>query len=293
MITFNPEKILVPTDFSAVSKNAIQIACNIALTCKSKIYLLHVHHSENFIKAIFENSEEHASVHKKLRQQLIELSESVLAKHNLSAEIIIKDGSPKKEITATAQEIDAGLIVMGTHGYSPLEELFIGSNTLKVIANAPCPVIASSVAPKTGAIKNILLPIDTSIHARQKVKFAIEYAKTFGATIHAVGLLTGSEEQHEGSLNVMLSQIKKIAGSNAVNIEAKVLKDVSNRAETTVGYADQNNIDVIIITADQDAEISGLFIGPYKQQILHYSKIPVIIIQPKNLSENTNMIMFG
>ena len=59
--------------------------------------------------------------------------------------------------------------------------------------------------------------------------------------------------------------------------------NVKNRATATVNYCEKNGGDLVIIMTDQDAELSGFFLGPYSQQIIHLSKVPVIAIKPKDL----------
>ena len=60
----------------------------------------------------------------------------------LSRVIIVRFGNPAREITALAHRIGADLIVMGTHGRSTIARLLHGSIAEKVIARAPCPVLA-------------------------------------------------------------------------------------------------------------------------------------------------------
>ncbi len=294
MTEFNPSKILIPTDFSEISLLAIEQAGFLAKENKSELVLLHVHHEPNLIKTIFTPSEtaRQAELEQSMTAEMEKVKANVLANYGVKADTIIKHGNPKKEIINVAKEINATLIIMGTHGYGRLEELFIGSNTLKVITDAPCPIMATSHHAKKTGFTKIVLPIDTSMHARQKVKFAIQFAKKFDATIHALALLTSSESHHEPSLNVMLNQVKKFAAESNVKVISKVKTNVSNRAQTTIDYVNEIDAELIIITADQDAEISQIYLGPYKQQILHISPVPVITIQPKNVSATT-MVMFG
>jgi nucleotide-binding universal stress UspA family protein len=294
MTEFNPSKILIPIDFSEISLLAIEQGGFLAKENKAEIILLHVHHEPNVIKTIFTPSE--TARQKELEQnthlEMEKVKESLFTNYGVVAQIIVRSGNPKKEIINVANEINATLIIMGTHGYGRLEEIFIGSNTLKVITNAPCPIMATSYPAKKTGFTKIVLPIDTSMHARQKVKFAIQFAKKFDATIHAVALLTASESHHEPSLNVMLNQVKKFAAESHVKVISEVKTNVSNRAQTTIDYVNEIEAELIIITADQDAEISQIYLGPYKQQILHISPIPVITIQPKSVSATT-LVMFG
>ena len=70
---------------------------------------------------------------------------------------------------------------------------------------------------------------------------------------------------------------------NIVKIESEILSNVSNRANATVKFVEKVGGDVIVIMTDQDAELSGFFLGPYSQQVIHLSKVPVIAIKPLDL----------
>lgn len=57
---------------------------------------------------------------------------------------------PATEIIAVAQQLDAGLIVVGSRGLSPVERLFLGSVSDRVLWHAPCSVLVCRTAPERG-----------------------------------------------------------------------------------------------------------------------------------------------
>jgi nucleotide-binding universal stress UspA family protein len=131
--------------------------------------------------------------------------------------------------------------------------------------------------------KRIILPIDNTVNSRQKVNFAIEFAKKFNAELHTIALVSHGEERDKPTMELVLHQIQTLAKEKSVTIRSEVLSNVKNRATSTVNYAEKNQGDLIIIMTDQDAELSSFFLGPYSQQIIHLSKVPVIAIKPKDL----------
>jgi nucleotide-binding universal stress UspA family protein len=84
-------------------------------------------------------------------------------------------------------------------------------------------------------------------------------------------------------MELILHQIKVLAKEKNVKIESEILSNVSNRANATVKFVEKVSGDVIVIMTDQDAELSGFFLGPYSQQVIHLSKVPVIAIKPLDL----------
>lgn len=283
MIHFNPSKILIPVDFSDTSMLAIKHGAFTAQLAKGNVYLLHVINIQFFSSEMFlptVNVSNQMDFEKIAQEKLLQLADQVKKEYGVNVECITKIGSPNREITDIAKEIGATLIVMGTHGYTAMEELVIGSTALKVITKAPCPTMAMNSDADHKGFNKIMLPIDTSAHSRQKVNYAMELAKKFSASVHAVALLDSGEETEKPAMELILHQIDTIAKKEGVSYHHDVVSKVKNRATATVEYSAKIGADLVIIMTDQDAELSGFFLGPYSQQVIHLSKVPVICIRP-------------
>ncbi|MBL7932601.1 MAG: universal stress protein [Bacteroidia bacterium] len=284
MIHFNPSRILIPVDFSETSLLAIKHGAFIAQFTKADLSLLHVVNIPYISQDLFlptVNLEDQSNMERKAMQKLLELCQDIKNEYGVNTESIIKVGSPNREICDVAKEVKASLIIMGTHGYSPIQEILIGSTALKVITNAPCPTMAMSSTASHKGYNNILMPFDTTATSRHKVNFTLEFAKKFNATVHSVALL--DDEDDRGAMEVILKQVDDLAKEKGVKTTSEILSNVKNRATATVTAAEQKGADLLVIMTDQDAELSGLFLGPYSQQILHLSKVPVIAIRPADL----------
>jgi nucleotide-binding universal stress UspA family protein len=296
MIHFKSTNILIPVDFSDTSLLAIKHAAFLAKYTKGDVHLLHVINKVYEHYAVVEqpmhldNPEKYET---SASNKLNELADNIRKEYGVSVNTIVALGNPTKEIISTSQDIKADLIVMGTHGYSPLEELMIGSNTLKVITKSACPVMTMSSTARKLGYNNILIPIDTSGHSRQKVHYTIEVAKAFSAHVHVVGILGKDDDNEDDGMVVVMNQIKKIANEKNVVCSTEILKDVRNRAEATIVHADKVNADLIVIMTDQDAEISGFFLGPYSQQVIHRAKVPVIAVTPEPHDDDTDVSPFS
>ena len=93
-------------------------------------------------------------------------------------------------------------------------------------------------------------------------------------------------------MELILHQIETIAAKENVTFHHDVVSNVKNRATSTVNYVNKINADLIVIMTDQDAELSGFFLGPYSQQVIHLSKVPVICIRP-TISDTDISILSG
>ncbi len=296
MIHFRSRKILIPIDFSETSMLAIKHGAFMAKYTKGDVYLVHIINAHYLSQNVFLPTlqlEDKAEYEKKVEVRLSELSAQIARDYEVTVTPVVKIGNPTHEVNNVAKEISADLIVMGTHGYSPLEELVIGGTAMKVITRSHCPTMAmSSEATRLGYSK-IILPIDNSAHTRQKVNYALELAKEFSAHVYALGLLDKDEEHKRGVMDVILNQIEHLAKEKKVLFSKEVISNVKNRATTTVQFSEKVGGDLMVIMTDQDAELSGFFLGPFAQQVIHLSKIPTIAIKPEEHPENISFSLLS
>ena len=139
----NFKKILVPIDFSPMSKQALQYAVRFAEQFGCKIVLLHVIEPVTAIAGaplavdIFPEAEEETIA--------AEAELACLAagsrKHANSFISVVRIGHAPNEITKAAKELDVDLIMIATHGYTSWRHLCIGSTAERVVRTAPCCVL--------------------------------------------------------------------------------------------------------------------------------------------------------
>ncbi len=297
MINLNTKKIIVTTDFSDTSLLAINHGAVIAKQTNGEVFLVHIIHKHWETFNVFSPSvtvESIESASEAVQRKLEELAANMRQEFGVTVTTVINTGNPTSEIVKYAKEINAGLIVMGTHGYTAWEDLTVGSNALKVITKSACPVMTMSEhTSKIGGYKNIVLPIDNSSHSRQKVVLTLELAKHFGAHVSIVGVLGSDEPEEKGDLEVMLRQVEDACKDKDLTHTVKLLSNIKNRAVAIVDYCNRIKGDLITIMTDQDAEVSGFFLGPFALQVIHHAKVPVISIKPEEHPENASWTMLS
>ncbi|HPL62215.1 MAG TPA: universal stress protein [Syntrophales bacterium] len=141
---FSPKHILVPSDFSAHSDQALSLARDIALQFHSKIHLLHVI-DEKIQQCAVDycldigtverfRSEARDVSGKKLREALDRIGDGI------EVAIEVREGSPHEEIAKVQHEKGIDLVVIGSRGKSGIRG-HVGSVTEKVMRLAGCPVL--------------------------------------------------------------------------------------------------------------------------------------------------------
>jgi universal stress protein A len=142
------KKIILATDFSDISKNASSHALLLAKNYKAELKALHVFDSSAWnipshdylaIDMVVEGQEE-------ARQRGIKALKELAESFDLEVETIFKEGDPGHEIIRVAKELNADLIVLGTHGYTGWKRFTLGSVAELVVRHAPCAVL--TIRPK-------------------------------------------------------------------------------------------------------------------------------------------------
>lgn len=146
-----PKKILVCTDFSENSLPARQCAVEWAKAFKAELAILHVVNSRFFGYPSFTDRvpEEMALIQKHIEEGVQEELDSIaneFRKELSKVHAHSRAGAPADEIIRFADEESADLIIMGTHGWTGVRHLILGSTAENVVRTAKCPVL--SVRPK-------------------------------------------------------------------------------------------------------------------------------------------------
>lgn len=274
--------ILSAIDFSDCSINALEHAISIARASKSNVLMLWVN-NPNTTKTILSSD---------LSDDLLEEVEHqftrLIAKYSpelpdSKIDYIIREGKVYKEVVNQARESDAWLIIAGTHGSSGFEELWIGSNANRIVQAASCPVITirSGIAIER-RLDKIVMPIDSSPETRQKVPFTCDLAAMFGAEVHILTIFTTSIQEVRSYIRSYSKQAADYFTKNGVKYHIEEV-ETDNISTVTLEYAQKIDANLISIMTEQEKSATNLFLGPYAQQMVHHSPLPVLSIHPREI----------
>ena len=274
--------IISAIDFSDCSINALEHALSIAKKSKSNLLMLWVN-NPNTTKTIL-SSDLSDDLLEEVEHQFLrlitkyrdELPESKI-------DFIIREGKVYKEIVSQATESEAWLIVAGTHGSSGFEEFWIGSNANRIVTASPCPVITIRAGVNVGRnLAKIVAPIDSSMETRQKIPYVSDLALMFDAEVHLLTLFTTTVENVRRTIRSYTKQAVKYLKEHEVKY-VNVEMDSENISTSAVEYAQSVDANLIAIMTEQEKSAANLWLGPYAQQMVHHSPIPVLSIHPKEL----------
>lgn len=285
------KRILIPFDFSETAELSLEHAVFMAKLMKADIYLLHIVETTTFPSSIahafsgFEKKIEEAS-----NEKLNELSRKLHTEHGVQVHIITDVGKIYKRIVQTAKQAHIDVIVMGTHGTSG-SSYIIGSNTTRVVQEAPCPVISVQTHARKVGFTKLALPIDDSPESRQKVNIAMEVAKAYSAQVIVLGLMRNGNEDYQRKFRIKIDQVEDFLANHGVSNESMIIQG-EDLAKMTLKASAQVEADLIIIMTEQETGIAGLLLGSYASKVINNSQIPVMTVRPAEVDPDRITVTF-
>ena len=269
------KKILVPTDFSPHANNALKAAAKIASKCQAEILLLHIlelpQQGSDSINVgaeipevmFFKNAAEN---------RLIELAQSEILK-GLSVSTALKLDRTSLGVTKTAITNDIDLIIMGSHGASGFKELFIGSNTEKVVRTSDVPVLVIKEEIEDFTISDFIFASDFSDGMKEPFLKVQEFNKIFGSKLHLLMVNTPNnfkpthiaEEIFEDFLKDVTDKEYDLSIYNDLTIEKGILN-----------FSKKINADLIGISTHGRKGLAHFFNGSISEDLVNHSSKSVM-----------------
>jgi nucleotide-binding universal stress UspA family protein len=140
------ERILVPTDGSAATHEAIEHAVDLAAEHGATIHALYVVNSASFASLPVESSWENvASLLDEEGAAALDDVEKIASERGVPVERVLIEGNPSREIVRYGENENCDLVVMGTHGRGGIDRLLLGSVAEKVVRSSSVPVLTVRV----------------------------------------------------------------------------------------------------------------------------------------------------
>ncbi|MDY0781402.1 universal stress protein [Tenacibaculum sp. IB213877] len=275
------KKIIVPVDFSDHSEKALQTAASIAKKHNSEILVVHMLELSNAVITQSQSyAQEETAFYLKIAEKKFKdfLNKDYL--QGLKVTPIVKHYKIFSELNELARDENATLIVMGSHGVSGLKEIFVGSNTEKVVRNSSVPVLVTKGKSVVTDFSKALFGCDFSDDDIAPYQKAKEFLGKLNCKLHLLhvntpyGKFRSSKEMRE-------KVAKFLAKANETDI---TFNDVVYASDYTVEkgileYAHQQSIDLIVMATHGRKGLSHFFEGSISEDLVNHSNIPVLTIK--------------
>lgn len=276
------KKILVPTDFSKYANNALKIAFQVAKKTGAHVMVMHVTPSADDTLLAPDRTEAETELEEKYFSHLHDLAtkniQQLLEQEDFPKEKtsirVIKGVIPQKIIDCSQSE-DIDLIVMGTRGLNLMAEIFVGSNTEKVVRFAHCPVLTVKDQPVNFIVSNILFPTNFDKDQENAVEKIKEFQNLSQGHLHLL---------YVNTINNFLStsEIEEKKNKFAVNtqLDNYTLHAISAKSEEAgiENATEMLDIDLIVICTHQRKGLSHFIAGSIAENLVNYASKPVLTI---------------
>ena len=193
MISIN--RILCPIDFSDFSLDALRHGLRLAEWYSAQLTLFHVYQASQPLPVEGIPASVPVFVHadpNEIAAQVRSFCAPLLEPSGQKVEIAVRPGEAAREIRQEAERLPYDLLILGTHGRSGFERLFLGSVTEKVLRSTRVPVLTIPPPvrePGSPLYKTILCPLDFSAASIRALESALSLAKEADARLillHAI-----------------------------------------------------------------------------------------------------------
>ena len=273
------KRILVPVDFSEHSEHALEVAANFARKSGGQILVLHMLGlSESYLTK--DESQEVAEAHYYMKLAKKRFDEFLDKPYLEGIRIVemVQNYKIFSEINKVAEENAIDLIVMGSHGSSGIGELFVGSNTEKVVRTSGIPVLVIKVKRPEYVPRKLVFATDFNLAAARAYSRIRNIVKDWGTEIHLVHVnlpneMFRSSSEKERAANLFLEASH--GSTEPADVKIHFVSDYS--IETGIYYlAEQINADMIALATHGRKGLSHFFKGSIGEDMANHAKIPVL-----------------
>ncbi|GAB4377022.1 MAG: universal stress protein [Salibacteraceae bacterium] len=285
------KKILVPTDFSECAENAAEVAANLARKTGARLYVLHILdipvYERNDSFQSYVDTAEGIFWMKLVKKRFKELFAKPFMKGVNAVEVLQFDGV-YDTIASQAKEHEIDLIVMGSHGDSGIHEVFIGSNTEKVVRIAPCPVLTVKHRHENFNLKRVMFASNFFGEAKDNFTKLFNFIRLFDAHIDLVKVITPDQfETTAYSEKLMLDfasewKLKKY--------DIHIFND-RTVPDGILAAADKLKADAIAMETHGRTGIGRFFFGSHTETVVNHANVPVLSVRIEEIKKEHKSII--
>ena len=270
LCSFPPRAILVPTDMGTASNSALRYARFFHERFGATVSVLHAEHIE--LPPYFLSSQMGD-----LKRELKKLSRAAteyVRKESESAlgflpDVRVVENTPIDAILEQSKGNGFGLIIMGMHGHSTVERLWMGSVTERVLRRSSIPVLAVHRDPAEAPMQRILCPMNPSETGKQALQYAAMISREMNAELIVLHVVEKGEEPLTCPL--VDEHIQKTCSVSEISFHG-------NAAKTIAEASNDLKPDLIVIGAEHKTSKLGEFFSSTTTGVMQLAIGPLLVV---------------
>ncbi len=256
--------VIVPVDFSINSLNAAKYAAKMLTGVYGVTLILYT---------MYEKDEDHELA----ETQLSQLKDSLMKEAIVKIELIaVKGNDLIEEIDRVTKHRQADLLVMGITGKTDFEQIFMGSNTLKVVEKNICPALIIPGSAEYVSVKNVALTSDFKNVRLTTPSVPIKKVlDIFKPTLHIVNV----DSQHYVSLSDEYQKEKndmqEMFGQYHPEYYFIGMNDFHEAIEQFIA---DKKIDILITVPKRHSFLSSIFKSSHTKKLVYHTNVPILAV---------------
>ncbi len=275
------KKILVPVDFSEKSEDALRIAAKICKRNGAEIHVIHlIDLPSNEIDLVGGPGLGQGPYAIELMEYVHDRFDVFLDKDFLNGITVYEHvlfNKPFEGISSFANESKADMIVIGSHGTSGLDSIFVGSNTEKVVRSSKIPVLVVKASPDDFKVENFVIASKFEGKYMREFDKIMKFARIYNPKIHLLRVNTISN---------FLSTRELEENMNAFMKKAKLEEEVSVNfyddytvQEGIFHFADKVDADLIGLATRGRQGLMHFFSDSVAESVVNKAKTNILTIK--------------
>lgn len=266
------KKILVPTDFTPLSENALWYACEMSTLLKAEVYILTIQSlpasddanmAVELIRTIQEASEEKLKILK---------GNAVKKFPSLKFSTHFGFGIPSLTVKDYLDSGEFDMVIMGSMGTAGIDRFLFGSVAEAISKHSPCPVIILHEETSYKPLKKIAVAIDINYNFKASytvIHRIVDFASMFGAKVHWFYINNKHKEPKTEDIHFSIDK------DESITIEMHN----SDNVEKGIGsYCKSNKPDLLVILKRDYGLVEKLFHHSVFSEVLHQQSLPIMVI---------------
>lgn len=273
------KKILVPTDFSEHAVHALKVAAQLAKRYKGEIFLLHMLElplqlvgSGSPIGGSSQNLPEALYFMKLAKKRFADILHEPFL-DGIKVHETVEFHQAFEGIMEVSEKYHCDLIVMGSHGASGFREMFIGSNTEKVVRNSSIPVLVIKNEHPHFIVNDFVFATDCEMDNKHTLRQAIKFAEKIEAKMHLVYINTANNFRTSEEANKCLTDF--IKGEDIKDYSFTVWNDVTVE-NGILNFAQNIGAGLIGISTHGRKGLAHFFNGSISEDLVNHAQRPVV-----------------
>jgi nucleotide-binding universal stress UspA family protein len=274
------EKILLATDGSQDAELAAKTAVELAKITGSELHVVSVapgypSYDVRVPEVVEELRRQAQNVLDEQLEKIEQAGEKVAQTHlRMAGEHPGVERHLSDEIVEAAEEVGAGLIVVGSRGRGGIRRALMGSASDAVVRHAHCPVMVVRGEPVVFPTK-ILVATDRSREAELAATTAADLAKSTNSAVHVVHV--GLDQFRDEAQNELDTEVGMVREAGVTNVQAHLKFGIP--AKTIVDLAEEEGIGLIVMGSRGRGGVRRALIGSVSSSVVPHAHCPVLVVR--------------